>query len=93
MRSDQRTMENHMAKPKKDAEKKLEIPANFPQNVEPTEANVKAFNEQAEKDAKAREDGEEPEFGTRMGEGTGDPEVYGTPDDQTAVRQTKTASE
>lgn len=53
------------------AEKKeLEIPAGFPDNVNPSEENIKAFNDQREADQKAMDEGKAPDFTEeRIGEG------------------------
>lgn len=88
-----------MSKNKPEVEKdEDEIPANFPDNVEPTKENVKAFKDQAEKDRKAIKDGEDPAFGERLGEGLGDPTVNRQPSEpahqsKAARGQTKTVSE
>lgn len=48
----------------------LEIPAGFPDNVNPSKENVDAFNKQREADQKAVEDGNGPDLTEeRIGEG------------------------
>jgi len=37
--------------------KELEIPAGFPDNVNPSQENIKAFNDQREADQKAADEG------------------------------------
>jgi len=50
--------------------KEIEIPVNFPDNVNPTPENVKAFNDQLKADQKAMEDGKAPDMTEeRIGEG------------------------
>lgn len=57
-----------MADAKKNEEH--EIPEGFPDNVNPTPENVKAFNDQRDADRKALEDGKEPDLTEeRIGEG------------------------
>ena len=50
--------------------KELEIPAGFPDNVNPSEENVKAFEDQRKADQKAMDEGKGPDFTEeRIGEG------------------------
>ena len=53
------------------AEKKeLEIPAGFPDNANPSQENIKAFNDQRDADQKAMDEGNAPDFTEeRVGEG------------------------
>jgi hypothetical protein len=74
------------------------IPANFPDNVSPSEENVKAFKAQAEADRKAVEDGSAPDLTEeRVGEGVreipvDEREPEASAPQKSQVRQNKTVS-
>lgn len=75
-----------------------EIPEGFPDNVNPSPENVKAFKDQREADKKAIEDGSGPDLTeARIGEAireipVDEREPEASPPGKSQVRQTKTVS-
>lgn len=63
------------------------LPAGFPDNVNPTKENIKAFEAQREQDQKALEAGKEPAAKPHVGEAQPAEDVAAS-----STRQTKTAS-
>lgn len=77
--------------------KEIEVPEGFPENVNPTAENIKAFEDQQEAERKALEEGKQPKNVERVGEGlrtipVDENEPEASEPQKSQVRQTKSTS-